>query len=91
MALATLNYVAQAFDQYQWMTLESRLGGRDALEAFVATRRMNVTLFESLSTAQRSITLSHPEHGALTVDWIIYQMASHQIHHLKQLEAIRQV
>jgi hypothetical protein len=88
MALATPNYVAQPFDQDQWMALEPRLGGRAALDAFLATSRMNVTLFESLSTAQRAITLSHPEYGALTVDWIIHQMAGHQIHHLKQLDVI---
>jgi hypothetical protein len=89
MALATPNYVAQPFDQDQWMALESRLGGRDALDAFLAASRMNVTLFESLTPAQRAIALSHPEYGTLTVDWIIHQMAGHQIHHLRQLEAIR--
>jgi len=88
MALATPNYVAQPFDQDQWMALESRLGGRDAFDAFLAASRMNVTLFESLSTAQRAVALSHPEYGALTVDWIIHQLAGHQIHHLRQLEAI---
>jgi hypothetical protein len=88
MALATPNYVAQPFDQDQWMGLESRLGGRDALDAFLAGSRMNVTLFESLTTAQRAIALSHPEYGTLTVDWILHQMAGHQIHHLRQLEAI---
>ena len=30
-----------------------------------------------------------PVHSALTIDWLIYQMAGHQIHHLKQLERIR--
>ena len=42
----------------------------------------------SLSDADRAIALSHPEYGSLTVDWIVHQMAGHQIHHLKQLEAI---
>lgn len=88
MALATPNYVAQPFDQDRWMALESRLGGRDALDAFFAVSRMNVLLFESLSATQRASGLSHPEYGALTVDWIIHQMAGHQIHHLRQLEAI---
>jgi hypothetical protein len=88
MALATPNYVAQPFDQDQWVALEARLGGRDALDAFYAASQMNVTLFGSLSTTQRAITLSHPEYGGLTVDWIIHQMAGHQIHHLRQLEAI---
>ena len=49
---------------------------------------MNIALFASLSDADRAVSLSHPEYGSLTVDWIIHQMAGHQIHHLKQLEAI---
>ena len=43
---------------------------------------MNIALFASLSDADRAIALSHPEYGSLTVDWIIHQMAGHQIHHL---------
>ena len=49
---------------------------------------MNRTLFGSLTDADRAIPLSHPEYGALTVDWIVHQMAGHLIHHLKQLETI---
>jgi DinB superfamily len=64
------------------------LTGHDALDAFVGTAVLNIALFASLSDRDRAITLSHPEYGALTVDWIIHQMAGHQIHHLKQLEAI---
>jgi hypothetical protein len=64
------------------------LSGHDALDAFVATAVMNIALFASLSDADRATTLTHPEYGSLTVDWIIHQIAGHQIHHLKQLEAI---
>lgn len=88
MAFATPNYAAQSFDQDQWMARESRLSGADALAAFVAIGRMNLALFDSLSPSDRAVTLSHPEYGALTIDWIIHQMAGHQIHHLKQLEQI---
>ena len=65
-----------------------RLSGHDALDAFLGIAAMNTTLFASLSEADRAISLSHPEYGSLTVDWIIHQMAGHQIHHLRQLEAI---
>jgi hypothetical protein len=41
-----------------------------------------------LSAADRATPFSHPEYGALTIDWIIHQMAGHGIHHLKQLESI---
>jgi hypothetical protein len=49
---------------------------------------MNRAMFEKLSAADRATPLQHPEYGALTVDWILEQMAGHQIHHLKQLEQI---
>jgi hypothetical protein len=88
MALSTPNYAAQSFDQDSWMTRESTLTGRAALDAFLALAAMNASLFVSLSAADRAATLSHPEYGSLTVDWIIHQMAGHHFHHLKQLEAI---
>jgi DinB superfamily len=87
-ALTTPNYAAQSFDQDKWMARESTLDGRAALDAFVAIAAMNVALFASLSPADRETALTHPEYGALSVDWIVHQMAGHQIHHLKQLEEI---
>ena len=62
--------------------------GAAALDAFKSLVAMNRALFASLSPADRATPFSHPEYGALTVDWVIHQMAGHQIHHLKQLEAI---
>jgi hypothetical protein len=104
MALTVPGYTAQPFDQDKWMAIEAAaagpasgtgeagksgaLSGHDALDAFVATAAMNIALFGSLSDADRATTLTHPEYGSLTVDWIIHQIAGHQIHHLKQLEAI---
>ena len=87
-ALTTPNYAAQSFDQDKWMARESGLDGRAALDAFVAIAAMNAALFASLSPADRETALTHPEYGALSVDWIVHQMAGHQIHHLKQLEEI---
>jgi DinB family protein len=91
MALTVPNYVAQAFDQDKWMAKEHALGGRDALDVFLALSAMNRALFASLSPADRAIALSHPEYGALTVDWILHTIAGHQIHHLKQIEEIATV
>jgi len=64
------------------------LSGAAALDAFLALVAMNRAFFEALSPADRATAFSHPEYGALTVDWIIHQMAGHQIHHLAQLEEI---
>jgi hypothetical protein len=88
MALATPNYVAQAFDQDAWMARESSLSGPDAVDALLGVAGMNRAFFASLSAADRATPFSHPEYGALTVDWLIHQMAGHGIHHLKQLETI---
>ena len=89
MALTTPGYVAQSFDQDLWMAREPRTSGSEALAAFLATARMNLSLFEGLSADDRATPFSHPDYGALTVDWIVHQTAGHQIHHLKQLEQIR--
>jgi hypothetical protein len=89
MALSTPSYVAQNFDQNAWIVLDEGLAGRAAVEAFLAVGRMNIGLFRSLSPEARQTGLSHPEYGMLTVDWILHQMAGHQIHHLRQLEQIR--
>ena len=88
MALSTPGYVAQAFDQDTWIDRDARLSGPQAVDAFVALARMNGLMFEGLSAADRATPFSHPEYGPLTVDWIIHQVAGHQIHHLKQLEQI---
>ena len=88
MALTIPNYAAQAFDQDKWVEREHSLSGPDALGALLALITMNRTLFESVSPADRAIGLTHPDYGALTVDWIIHLLAGHQIHHLAQLELI---
>jgi DinB family protein len=88
MALTTPNYVAQPFDQDRWIEREVTLGGREALDALHALSTMNQAMFAALSNTDRATTFSHPEYGALTVDWLIHQLAGHLIHHLKQLERI---
>jgi hypothetical protein len=88
MALATPNYSAQNFDQDAWLARETVLSGKDGVAVFAAIARMNLALFESLSAADRATAMSHPEYGSITVDWIIYTLAGHQIHHLKQLEPL---
>ena len=88
MALTTPQYLAQAWDQDSWIACEARVSGPEALEALLALGRMNAAFFEGLSTSDRETPLSHPEYGSLTLDWILHQLAGHQINHLRQLEAI---
>ena len=88
MALTSPNYAAQPFNQDEWLKKEDGLSGPEALDVFVALAVMNRRFFASLSAADRAITLSHPEYGALSVDWILTQIAGHQIHHLAHFERI---
>jgi len=88
LALTTPGYVAQPFDQDRWMAREGTLGAREALDALLAIGAMNAAFFASLSPADRAIAFTHPEYGAISLDWLVHQMAGHQIHHLKQLERI---
>jgi len=88
MALTTPQYMAQAFDQDKWMAKETAISGPDALDAFLATARMNEVLFASLSDADRQVAMQHPEYGTITVDWVIHAIAGHQLNHLAQLEQI---
>ena len=89
MALATPGYASQNFDQDAWIARETTLGGREAADAFAALSRMNADLFAALSPAERATSFSHPEYGTLTVDWVLHQMAGHQLHHLVQLLDLR--
>lgn len=88
MALCTPSYAAQGFDQDRWMARDASVSGAEALDALAAIGAMNRALFQSLSQADRATPFTHPEYGEITVDWLIHQMAGHQIHHLKQLEVI---
>jgi hypothetical protein len=89
MALSTPAYVAQSFSQDDWIGLDERTEARTALDAYTALRRFNVEMWRRLSPEQRARTFQHPEYGALSVEWIMAQIAGHDIHHLRQLEMVK--
>ena len=88
MAVSNPGYVAQPFDQDAWIAKETRTSGADAVAAYFALRQMNISLFASLTPGDRQTALTHPEYGAISVDWVIHQMAGHDLNHLAQLEVI---
>jgi hypothetical protein len=45
-------------------------------------------MWRALTPEQLARPFTHPEYGALTVSWILEQMAGHDIHHLKQFQAV---
>lgn len=88
MTLAVPGYTSQNFDQDVWMGIEATLSGPEAVQALLGLGAMNLAFFAALTPGQREVTLTHPEYGAISVDWILHQTAGHQIHHLKQLERL---
>jgi uncharacterized damage-inducible protein DinB len=86
--LAEDGYVIQPFDQDAWMRAEPRVDGHSALVAYLGLRQMNLALCRSLTPEQRGRTFTHPEHGEVSVDWVMTFFAGHERHHLPQLEAI---
>lgn len=87
-ALTQQNYAAQAFNQDDWMPIDDGADARTALAAYVSLRGLNLAMWKRLTKEQIDRAFSHPEYGDLTVGWIMAQMAGHDIHHLKQLQAI---
>jgi len=88
MALTRPGFVASSFDQDKWLARELWINGPDAVNVFVALATLNLALYASLTHADRETPLMHDEYGPMTVDWIIYQEAGHQVHHLKQLTSL---
>lgn len=87
MALTRPGFTAQSFDQDGWLAREGAMSAADAVQAFTVLATMNLGLYQTLSEADRNIAFTHDEYGPMTVDWVIYQEAGHQVHHLKQLKA----
>lgn len=87
-ALTQQGYAAQAFSQDDWLPLDDRMDARTALDAYLTMRRMNIEMWRALTPDQVNRPFTHPEYGALTVGWIMAQMAGHDIHHLRQIEQI---
>lgn len=88
-ALAVENYVAQPFDQDDWMNSETTIDGALALEAFCSLRQFDLLLFRGLSEAQQATALSNPERGPQTVRLLLEIMAGHDLNHRGHLAAIQ--
>ena len=80
-------YVAQSFDQDAWLSLD-HADGPTALDTYMALRRFNLAMFKGLTPKLRAQSFTHPEYGPLTPDWVMAQLAGHELHHLNQLKQI---
>lgn len=87
-ALSQERYQAQPFSQDDWILLDDHADARTALNAYLALRQLNLAMFRHLSPEQRRRPFIHPEYGELTPEWVMAQMAGHEIHHFKQLQMV---
>ena len=87
-AASQTEYVAQSFDQDQWMSLEPVAEDDRALQAFVALRNWNLGLYRSFSAADRARAFHHPHLGEQSVQELLELIAGHELNHLAQLEQI---
>ena len=80
--------MVQPFDQDRWAAQYGAYEARAALDAFVAVRRWNVQLIESLPAEAFHRKLSHPERGEMTFHTVLETMGGHDLNHLGQLDSI---
>jgi hypothetical protein len=88
MALTTPSYTLQPFDQDLWMQHETAADGRAVGDTYLALSRLNTAMFANLTPEERATPLSHPEQGAISVEWLICMLAGHQVSHLNHFEQI---
>jgi hypothetical protein len=88
LTLSVPDYVPVAYDGAEWVRLETPTDPDLALNAFLALRRLNLILYRCLTAQQLEQPLHHPVVGEITVAWILTRVAGHDLHHLKQLQAI---
>jgi uncharacterized damage-inducible protein DinB len=87
-ALAEPGYVLQPFDQDRWMAVEPLHSAMDALNGYLALRRLTLPIAQALTSEQRARKFVHPEKGDIDVEWVLRFFAGHERHHLPQLEAV---
>ena len=88
MALTTHHYTVQPFNQDDWMAIDASSDGLAAFRAYYTLRQWTLALYRSLDAADRTRQLLHPEHGEVTVEWLLGMLAGHERHHAEQIEQI---
>ena len=87
-ALAEDRHVIQPFDESTWAKPYASLDAQSAADSYIALRRWNLALLETLPVSAFSKPLNHPERGDMVFRDLIATMAGHDLNHLQQLEAI---
>jgi hypothetical protein len=87
-ALGEENHTVQPFDQDLWAKSYSAYDAKQALDTFSVLRNWNLSLIRTLTAEQMSKPVLHPERGKMVFKTLIETAAGHDVHHLRQLEAI---
>jgi uncharacterized damage-inducible protein DinB len=87
-ALAEPHHTIQPFDQDAWARNYRQLDVHAALETFSVLRRWNAAFIKAAPQEAYSKAVTHPERGTMTFQTLVETMAGHDLHHLRQLEAI---
>jgi len=88
LALTVEAYVVQPYDGARWVALETPTDPEAALASYRTLRHLNLILYGRIPPDQRVRPVPHPEWGEISIDWILRTLAGHDLHHLRQLQAI---
>ncbi len=86
--LAEQNPTLQPFDQDAWSKRYAAYEVPAALALFRANRDWNLALMSTATPEDLERPGFHPERGPITFQTILETMAGHDLHHLKQLQAV---
>jgi len=81
-------HTVQEYDETAWIGLYSALDAEVVLQAFLATRRLNLQAFRGLTPTQLARVGHHPKRGPEAVALTLRSLAGHTFNHLAQLESL---
>ncbi len=87
-ALATPGATVTPFDQDVWATRYAAYSAADALRVFLANRAWNLALLTTVSSAERSNMLTHPERGTFPLTELLESIAGHDLNHITRLQEL---
>jgi hypothetical protein len=84
-ALETPGATVTPFDQDVWATRYSAYSAADAMRVFLSLRQWNLAILTTVSPAERSNLLTHPERGTFPLMELLESIAGHDLNHLTRL------
>jgi uncharacterized damage-inducible protein DinB len=85
-AYAESGAAIQPFEQDDWAKSYAAYSLAEAIACFKALRRWNVAFIATLTAADKTKPVIHPERGRETLWTLVEIMAGHDLHHLATLE-----